>query len=66
MAKSMKAGRNTHFLKKGSRGGVDFLSESVVKNIIPVESVMSKWRVFVLALFKGMEVKLHPLMAEAY
>jgi hypothetical protein len=46
-------------------GGVDFLSKSVVKNIIPVESVMCKRRVFVLALLKGMEVKLHPLMAEA-
>jgi hypothetical protein len=61
----MKVGRNTHFLKKCSRG-VDFLSKSVVKNIIPVESVMCKWRVFVLALLKGMEVKLHPLMTEAY
>jgi hypothetical protein len=36
------------------------------KNIIPVESVMCKWRVFGLALLKGMEVKLHPLMAGAY
>ena len=61
----MKVGRNTHFFKKCSRGGVDFLSKSVVKNIIPVESVMCKRRVFVLALLKGMEVKLHPLMAEA-
>jgi hypothetical protein len=38
---------------------VDFLYKSVVKNIIPVESVMCKRRVFALALLKGMEVKLN-------
>jgi hypothetical protein len=45
---------------------VDFLSKSMVKNNLPVKPEMYRRRVSEVAVLKGMEVKSHPLKAEAY
>jgi hypothetical protein len=48
------------------RWGVDFRSQGVVNNNFPVTPVMYRKGESELALLKGMEVKLHPLMAGAW
>ena len=52
-------------LKKCSRGRVDFLSQGMVNNNLPITLEMYRRREADSALLKGTEVKLHPLKAGA-
>ena len=53
------------FKPKSVQGGVDFLSQGMVNNNLPITLEMYRRREADSALLKGTEVKLHPLKAGA-